>query len=766
MTSENKKYGRFEAPGRSEDAKLLTGKGQFTADLTFPDMAYAVFVRSPHGHAEILSIDTSTSLDMAGVLAVYTADDLQNIFPIPCTKIAKGRDGRTPLCPDRWPLARDRVRHLGEAVAVVIAETRTQAEDAAELVNIEYLPLEAVTRPEKALENEAPLIWPKIANNLILDWEDGDKSATESAFANAAHVVKLITHNNRLIVSAMEPRAAVGRVEDGRLTLYACSQGVKTLHTQLAKLALRLNNPNDLRIVTGDVGGGFGMKTQCYPEYPVILRSAERLGRPVKWVASREESFTSDNSARDSQLTAEMALDNSGIIQGLRYHSIQGMGAYLSASGPGSPTRNTAMCLSGCYRIPSIYIQVKCVFTNTAPIGPYRGAGRPEAAYVIERLMDMASEELSIERTEIRKRNFIPPEDMPYSTPLNVTYDSGEFQKVMEKTLPLADWDGFMVRRKKSESVGKLRGLGIACFLEHAGANTIESARIGFDNDNRLVLFSGAQSQGQGHTDAFRQLLSETLFVSPKRIVVVQGDSDLSPIAGSTTGSRTMAVGGGAFHKAGLELIEKARLLAADIFECAPADVEFKEGLFLVVGTDKSVKLENIIDKAPNGALDTEVDYEAAAPTYPNGCHVAEIEIDPQTGAINLDRYTGVDDSGRVINHMIVDGQLHGGITQGAGQVLMEEAVYGDDGQLISGSFMDYAIPRADDMPSFKLDFHPVPCRTNAIGVKGAGESGTIAALPTIMNAITDALKSAGVANPNIVDMPATPETIWRALQS
>ena len=764
MTNENEKYGRSEAPGRSEDARLLTGKGQFTADLTFPNMAHAVFVRSPHGHAEIACIDSSLALAKPGVIAVYAADDLQNIHPIPCTRIAQGRNGEKPVCPDRWPLAKERVRHVGEAVAVVIAETRTQAEDAAELVNVDYLPLDSIVRPEKAILDGAPQIWPNIANNLILDWDDGDKPATDRAFQTAAHTVKLVTRNNRLVVSAMEPRAAIGRVEDGRLTLYACSQGVKTLHSQLASLALRLNNPDDLRIVTGDVGGGFGMKTQCYPEYPVILRAAERLGRAVKWVANRAESFASDNSARDSQLTAEIALDNNGVIQALRYHSIQGMGAYLSASGPSSPTRNTAMCLSGCYRIPSIYIQVECVFTNTAPIGPYRGAGRPEAAYVIERLMDMASETTGIGRTEIRRRNFIPSEDMPYSTPLKVTYDSGEFNEILEKALPLADWDGFEMRRAVSENLGLLRGLGIACFLEHAGANTSESARIGFDEDNRLVLFSGAQSQGQGHIDAFRKLISETLGVSPERVTMVQGDSDISPSAGSTTGSRTMAVGGGAFHKAGLALIEKARLLAANQFECAPADVEFKKGFFLVAGTDRTVTLEKIIDTAPPGALDTEVNYEADAPTYPNGCHIAEIEIDPKTGALTLDRYTGVDDSGRIINHMIVDGQLHGGIAQGAGQVLMEDLIYDDDGQLISGSYMDYAMPRADNMPNFKLDFHPVPCRTNAIGVKGAGESGTIAALPTIMNAIANALKSAGVSNANMIDMPATPEKIWRAL--
>lgn len=764
MAHEDEKFGRAEAPGRSEDARLLTGKGQFTADLDFPDMAHAVFVRSPHGHADIAGIDTVEAEAAPGVLGVFSADDFPNIHPIPCGRDVIGRDGRALVKPDRWPLAKDRARHVGEAVAVVVAETKAQAEDAADLVVVDYAPLEAVTKPEKAIADGAPQIWPDAPNNVLLDWESGDEAAVAAAFEAAAHRVRLETRNNRLMVCAMEPRAAIGRVENGRLTLYAGSQGVMTMHTQLSKNALRLGDPSELRIVTGDVGGGFGMKTQAYPEYPVVLRAAEKLGRPVKWVGTRAESFAADNAARDSQLTAELALDSAGVILALRYHAIQGMGAYLSASGPSSPTRNTAMCLSGCYRIPSIYAHVECVFSNTAPIGPYRGAGRPEAAYMLERLMDMAAVETGLDRTEIRRRNFIPPDDMPYSTPLDVTYDSGEFEAILDKALPFADWDGFGARRAASEEGGRIRGLGIATFLEHAGAQTAESARIGFDDEGHVVLYSGAQSQGQGHVNTFAQLISETLGVPKDRITMVQGDSDLSPKAGSTTGSRTMAVGGGAFHKAALQVIENAKQLAADHFECAAEDIEFDDGDFRIAGTDQSVRFETLIDDAPKGALDAEVDYDAAAPTYPNGCHIAEVEIDPETGRVTLDRYTGVDDSGRVINHMIVDGQLHGGIVQGAGQVLMEHGYYGDDGQLIAGSFMDYAMPHADDMPSFTLDFHPVPCRSNAIGVKGAGESGTIGALPTVMNAIADALKSAGVTDENMVEMPATPEAVWRAL--
>ena len=763
--NKDEKFGRAEAPGRSEDARLLTGKGRFTADLDFPDMVHAVFVRSPYGHADIKNIDLAEAAAALGVVGVFTADDFPNIHSIPCARVILGRDGRELVRPDRFPLAKGRVRHVGECVAVVIAETKALAEDAADLVMIDYAPLEAVARPERAIKDSAPQLWPEAPNNILLDWDTGDKDAVDTAFKKAKYRIRLDTRNNRLMVSALEPRAAIGRLEAGRLTIYTCSQGVMTMHTQLSKHALKLDNPSNLRIVSGDVGGGFGMKTQAYPEYPVILRAAERLKRPVKWVGTRTESFASDNSARDSQLTAELALDEDGIILALRYRSIQGMGAYLSASGPSSPTRNTSMCLSGCYKIPHIYAHVECVFTNTAPVGPYRGAGRPEAAYVLERLMDMAAVETGIERTEIRRRNFIPPNAMPYSTPLDVTYDSGEFENILDKALRFADWDGFATRRKTSEADGKIRGLGIATFLEHAGAQTAESARIGFDDDGKIILFSGAQSQGQGHINTFRQLLSEILGVSEDRITMVQGDSDLSPTAGSTTGSRTMAVGGGAFHMAALEVIEKARNLAADQLECAVEDVEFNDGVYRVTGTDRTVTLENIIDMVPNEALETEVDYDAAAPTYPNGCHIAEVEIDPETGTLNLERYTGVDDSGYIINHMIVDGQLHGGIAQGAGQVMMENAIYSEDGQLLTGSYMDYAMPRADNMPSFALDFHPVPCRTNAIGVKGAGESGTIGAIPTVMNAIVDALKSAGVSSENMIDMPATPDKLWRVLQ-
>ena len=762
--TEDEKFGRAEAPGRSEDARLLTGKGQFTADLDFPDMAHAVFVRSPHGHADIEGIDSKDAANAPGVLGVFTAEDFPDIHTIPCTRDAVGRDGRDLVKPDRYPLARGRVRHVGEAVAVVVADSRAQAEDAADLVMVDYAPLDAVTKPEKAIADGAPQLWPDAPNNVLLDWETGDEATVAAAFDQASHLIELETRNNRLMVAAMEPRAAIGRVEDGRLTLYAGSQGVMTMHTQISKHVLKMEKPDELRIITGDVGGGFGMKTQAYPEYPVVLKAAEKLDRPVKWVGTRAESFAVDNAGRDSQLTAKLALDENGGILALWYHSIQGMGAYLAASGPGSPTRNTAMCLSGCYRIPAIYAHVQCVFTNTAPIGPYRGAGRPEAAYMLERLMDLAAKETGLDRTEIRRRNFIPPDDMPYSTPLDVTYDSGEFEAILEKALPFADWDGFATRRDDTESAGKFRGLGIATFLEHAGAQTAESARIGFDESGRVVLYSGAQSQGQGHINTFAQLISETLGLPKDRITMVQGDSDLSPKAGSTTGSRTMSVGGGAFHKAALEVIEHAKTLAADHFECAPEDIEFDDGIFRIAGTDQTVRFETLIDQSPKGALDAEVDYDAAAPTYPNGCHIAEVEIDPETGTVSLERYTGVDDSGRVINHMIVDGQLHGGIVQGAGQVLMEHGVYDDDGQLIAGSFMDYAMPHADDMPSFTLDFHPVPCRTNAIGVKGAGESGTIGALPAVMNAITDALASAGVTAENMVEMPATPEAVWRAL--
>jgi carbon-monoxide dehydrogenase large subunit len=763
VTHENEKFGRAEAPGRSEDARLLTGGGEFTADLSFPNMAHAVFIRSPHGHADIKAINVTEAATMDGVIAVYTAQDFPNIHTIPCRRAIKGRGGRVSVRPDRFPLAKGRVRHVGEAVAVIIADTKAQAEDAAVLVDVDYAPLDTVTQSAKAIALNAPQIWDDAPNNLCLDWERGDEDAVNAAFETAAHRVSLKTRNNRLVVAAMEPRAAIGVSEDDRLTLYACSQGVMTLHGALSQHVLKMP-PEKIRVISGDVGGGFGMKTQVYPEYPVVMRAAEKLGRPVKWVASRSESFLSDNAGRDSIMTADMAFDKDGVILALRYHALQNVGAYLSASGPSSPTNNTAMCLAGCYRTPEIYTQVQCVFTNTAPLGPYRGAGRPEAAYMIERLMDMAADETGIDRVEIRRRNFVTPDQMPYTTPLDITYDTGEFEAILDKGLQLADWNGFATRRDVSEKNQKIRGLGIATFLEHAGAQTVESARIEFDENGGVILHSGAQSQGQGHIDSLGMLVAETLRLPRDKITVVQGDSDLSPTAGSTTGSRTMSVGGGAFHKAALEIIEKAKILAADHFECAVQDVEFEASGFRIAGTDQHLAFETLIAQSPTGALNTSVDYEAAAPTFPNGCHIAEVEIDPATGAMTLERYTGVDDSGRIINHMVVDGQLHGGIAQGAGQVMMEDGIYGDDGQLLAGSFMDYAMPRADTMPSFTLDFHPVHCTSNAIGVKGAGESGTIGSIPAVMNAVTDALKSVGVPPENMVEMPATPNALWRAL--
>jgi carbon-monoxide dehydrogenase large subunit len=762
MTHIDAKHGRAEAPGRSEDARLLKGQGRFTADLSFPNMAYAVLVRAPYGHADIVSIDTAEAAKAPGVLAVYTAADFPELEGIPCTRTFLNRDGSEAYLPVRQILARERVRHVGEPVAAVIAESESQAADAADLVAVDYQPLPALGRPGQAYAEGAPAIWDVAPDNICLDWETGDAAAVEAAFEEAAHRITLETLNNRVMVSAMEPRAAIGTYDGDRFTLYACSQGVMTLHGALAEHVLKVPGEK-LRIVTGDVGGGFGMKTQAYPEYPIVLKAAEKLRRPVKWVATRSESFQADNSARDSLLTAEIGFDADGRILALRYHSIQGIGAYPSASGPSTSTRNTAMCLSGCYRIPAIYGEVKCMFTNTAPLGPYRGAGRPEAAYVIERLMDMAAEEMNIDRLELRRRNFIAPDEMPYTTPLDITYDSGEFAPILDEALALADWDGFEERRAESEMHGKIRGLGIACFLEHAGAQTAESARIGFGEDGTVILYSGAQSQGQGHINIFRTLMSEALGVAPEKIEMIQGDSDVSPKAGSTTGSRTAAVGGGAFHKAAMAVIEKAKPLAAARLECALEDIEFEDGTFRVAGTDRDVHIETIIAETPPEALDTSVDYDAAAPTYPNGCHIAEVEIDPATGKLTVERYSGIDDSGRIINHMIVDGQMHGGIAQGLGQVLMEHAIYGDDAQLLTGSYMDYAVPHADDIPDYALDFHPVPCRTNALGVKGAGESGTIAALPTLMNAVTDALASVGAP---AVDMPATPEAIWKALNA
>jgi len=772
MTDRSTGYGKAQAPGRTEDLPLLTGHGRFAGDIHRDGMAYGVFLRSPHAHADIGAINTAAAMSIPGVLGVFTAADMEGYSTIPCAPPPAGRNGGSAVKPPRPILAAGRVRHIGEAIALVVAETEAAALDGTEAIDVAYDPLPAIVRVEAAVAPDAPVLWPEAPENVSLDYEAGDEAAADAAIARAAHVVRLRVDNNRLVVCSMEPRTALAEYDPAtdRYALTTGSQGVNGLRDALAKAILRIA-PDRLRVISGNVGGGFGMKTQPYPEYPALLHAARALGVPVKWTATRSESFLSDNQGRDGVIDATLALDAEYRFLALKAEVLANMGAYLSAAGLGIATRNMAWCMAGVYATPAIHLAVKCVFTNTAPIGPYRGAGRPEAAYIIERIVDEAAATLGVDRIALRRRNLIRPAAMPYLTPVTQTYDSGAFEAILDETLARADWDGFPARQAAARAAGRYRGIGIACFIEHAGANLAESARLRFDRDGDVIVYSAAQSQGQGHFTSFAQAVAERLGIDVSRVRIVEGDTDLVPSGGQTTGSRSMSVCGGAMLAACDAAVETGKAIAAQLLEAAREDIAYEAGHFIVAGTDRAVSLQDVA-AAPGAAadwpdelprtLDTDLDYVADAPTYPNGCHICEVEIDPETGAVALTRYAGVDDVGRVINPMIVDGQMHGGVAQGAGQALGEHCVYDDDGQLLTGSFMDYALPRADDLPSFDFAYHPVPCRTNALGAKGAGESGTIGAIPAVANAIMDALRQAGVRR---FDMPATPARIWRLLR-
>lgn len=771
MSDGNDRFGEVQAPGRTEDRRLLTGGGQFTDDIQLPNQAYAAFLRAPVAHAEIRAINTTAAKAADGVLGIYTSADLGHLGTFPCSKPPLDRPGNDLVVPPRHVLAVDRVRHIGEPIACVVAETSEAALDGADMIDLQLETLPAVQDVEAAVSPDAVQLYANADRNIAIDWTFGDSDATGKAFNAAAHVARVTIDNNRLAVCAMEPRAAIASYdpESDKYTLRAGSQGVMGMRDTLAGAILRVEKER-VRVLSGDVGGGFGMKTQPYPEYAAILVAAKDLGRPVRWTATRGESFLSDNQARDGVIHGELALDAYGRFLGLRASVLANMGAYL-ANGPGIATRNMAWCLSGMYALPVVQLNVQCIFTNTAPIGPYRGAGRPEASYVLERLVDQAAADLGCDPIDLRRKNLIPSSAMPYQTAVEQVYDSGEFAAVLDMALPVADWAGFSDRQRHSASKGKLRGIGIACVLEHAGANRAESARIDVDADGRITVYTAAQSQGQGHFTTFAAVVAEQLGVAPEMVQVREGDSDSAPQGSSTTGSRSMVVCGGAFVEACDTLVETGKDMAAHILEASTADIEFKDGRFLIAGTDRSVTLHDVAAAAAASgwpeslpaSLAAAVDYEGAAPTYPNGCHICEVEIDPETGQTTLCRYAAVDDVGKVINPTIVDGQVHGAIVQGVGQVLTELCVYNDDGQLLTGSFMDYAVPRADDVPSFDLAYHPVPCVTNALGVKGAGESGTIGALPAVSNAVMNALRQVGV---QCFEMPASPERIWRALQS
>ncbi len=756
---------------RAEDPVLVRGEGHYADDFSRPGQAYAVMVRSPYAHGVLRGIDTEAARAMPGVLAVYTAADLAagGIGPLPARQVMNNRDGTPMLQPVRHALASDKVRHVGEAVACVVADSVAAAKDAAEAVVLDIDPLPAVTEPALADAPDAPLVHDDVPGNVGLDFHFGDSERVAAAFAAAAHVTRLRLRNNRVVVNPIEPRAALAEYDAGRQhwTLYVGCQGVFGFRNYIAQV---LGVGRDrVRVVTDRVGGSFGMKQPNMPEYFCILHAARMLGRPVKWTDERSGSFVSDTHGRDHDMTAELALDRDGNFLAVRLTGYGNLGAHYGAPGPS--TRNAQRNTLGVYKTPLIEVNTKCVFTNTTPVGAYRGAGRPEANYYMERLVDAAAREMGIDQLELRRRNHIPPEAMPYRSPNGTTYDSGDFTNLLNQAVALADWHNFPQRKAESRARGKLRGRGISDYLELTGPPGREMGGIRFEANGDVTIVTGTLDYGQGHWTPFAQVLAARLGIPFRRIRLLQGDSDALIAGGGTGGSKSLIVSGNAIVGAADKVIERGRQIAAHVLEAAAADIEFRAGRFVIAGTDRSIGLMELAARLHAGltlppelpqSLDVADIYDGPPSAFPNGCHIAEVEIDPQTGMVEVVKYTFVNDFGVVVNPLLVNGQAHGGIVQGIGQALRERTVYDEDGQLLTGSYMDYAMPRADDAPFFVHDFHPVPATTNPLGAKGCGEAGCAGALPSVMNAVIDALSELGVRH---IDMPATPERVWRAIR-
>jgi len=769
------KFGAAQPMRRVEDPRLLTGSGRYLDDIALDRETIGYVLRSPHAHARIVRMDPSPARSMPGVHAVYTLADLRadKIGDVPCMIPMKNRDGSDRVNTPRPALADGVVRHVGDPVAFVVADTMAQARDAAEAIDIEFDILPSSTELGTATDGKSAPVWPNVPTNTAFDWEVGDKAKTDALFGQAAHVTRLTVVNNRVVVASMEARAALASFDaaSGRFTLYANTQGVWSLKKILAEQVFGVD-AEKFHVITNDVGGGFGMKLFVYPEHILTCYASRKLGRPVRWISERTEAFVSDTHGRDNVTLGELAVDKDGRFLALRTKNYANMGAYLSTYAPFIPTGAGTKVLPSVYRFQAIHAHVIGVLTNTTPVDAYRGAGRPESNYLVERLIDQAASDLKIDRVELRKRNMITPAEMPWTSPTGATYDSGDFQQVMDAALGKIDWKGFEGRRSAAKSKGKLRGIGLAYYLEATGGGPTERAEIRFRPDGEVDLMVGTQSTGQGHETAYIQLTSERLGIDPGKIHVVQGDSDTIPTGGGTGGARSLYSEGTAILATVATVIEKGREAAADALEAAKADIEFNpdDGRFAVVGTDRGIgilelaaKLRGTVTTSEPMGLDTAETADIKAHTFPNGCHVAEVEVDPATGMIEVVRYLVMDDVGRAINPMIVRGQVHGGVAQGIGQAFLERTSYDpDSGQLLSGSFMDYAVPRAGDLPDIEVDFIEIPCGTNPLGVKGAGEAGAVGSPPAVVNALVDALRPAGVAH---IDMPATPEIVWRAIE-
>ena len=760
------KFGIGDSVRRLEDPRLLTGGGRYTDDTKLAQpAARMVVLRSPHAHADIKRIDTAAAKKAPGVLAVFTGTDVETegFGDVPCLVPLDNKDGTPRADTSRPMLAKGRVRHVGDPVALVVAETLEQAKDAAELIEVDYAARPHVVGTWEAAQPGAPTVHDHIKDNIVFDWAMGDQAATDAAFKKADRTVSLRLVNQRLVVNSMEPRGAICEYDAAHdhSTLWVSSQGVHMIRPVVADMILKIGSPK-LRVRTGDVGGGFGMKIFVHPEYPMVVWASRALKRTVKWIPDRQEAFQSDVQGRDHVSIAEMALDKDCRFIGCRVTTYAALGAYLNHFSVFIPTLAGSSMLNGLYQTPAVYVNVKGVMTNTVPTDAYRGAGRPEAAYLVERFVDHIARETGLAPDEIRARNFIKPGQIPFKTALGDTYDSGDFETVMRKGMAKADWAGFAARRAQSEKAGKWRGIGMATYVEKcSGGGAPETVKAVFNDDATLSLITGNQTNGQGHETALRQIASATFGIDVEQIRLVQGDSDVVP-EGFTGGSRTIAINGVATVGVADKIIAKAKPLAANLLEASAADIDYKDGSFRIVGTDRKVGLFDVA-KANKGALDDDFTRMPEADTYPNGCHICELEIDPDTGTLEIRNYSVMDDFGMALNPMLLQGQVHGGVGQGVGQALAEQAVYDkDSGQLMSGSFMDYALPRADIVPPVTFDMHNSPCTTNPLGVKGAGEAGAIGAPPAVVNAIVSAIHPhTGVSH---IDMPVTAASLWAAI--
>ena len=774
------KFGIGQPVPRQEDPVLLQGRGRYTDDLTLPGQLWCAMVRSPYAHGVIKGIDTEAAKEVPGVVGVYTGADLAagGYGPMRCVLPLKNRDG-TPLTNiERPALATDKVRFVGDPVAFVVAESRAAARDGAEAVFVDVDVLDAVTEASAAAAPGAPQLYDHVPGNVVLDFHYGDAAKVAEAFARAAHVTRLDIRNNRVVVCAMEPRSAIGEHDPatGRYTLHVGSQGVFGLRAQMANDILKV--PVDkVRILTGNVGGSFGMKASAYPEYLCLLHAAKLLGRPVKWTDERTGSFLSDQHGRDHEVTGELALDAEGRALAVRLTAFANMGGYLATVAPLMGTGNFVKNVQSNYATPLIEVSTKCVVTNTTPVSAYRGAGRPEGNYFFERLIEQAAKETGRSAIELRRINHIKPDQFPFKAASGSVYDSGDFSSLLEEALDAADWDGIEARKAESAARGRLRGRGIGNFLECTAPPVREQGEILFEPDGTVTIVTGTLDYGQGHWTPFAQVLHQTLGVPFEAIRIVQGDSDRLVVGGGTGGSKSLMASGAAIVEAAALVIEKGKPAAAHVLEASAADIEFEKGAdglgrFVIAGTDRAIGIMELAARLreQKGALPPDVPhtldvrhvFDQAPMAYPNGCHVCEVEVDPDTGHVDVVRYTSVNDFGVIVNPLLVEGQAHGGIVQGIGQALMERVAYSEEGQLLSGSYQDYALPRAADVPSFGFQSHPAPCTTNPLGAKGCGEAGCAGSLPAVMNAVVDALSARGVAH---IDMPATPERVWRALQ-